>query len=373
MKTEVLRVAMRQHGVTVLALDRREIPLKGLLAHGLAAFRKVRLDPALLGTPLDEADAMNGLFPLHLDQGPAWARGRRGLVVADNVARGLEFLLEHWVPRGRQDPDEAIREVRTLRRSRAARVEALLDRLSPGEEVEVDEDAWFHAPRRRRDRDASRSCRFVLTQAAFGSRYTTVSTPQGPCFLPKAADDDVFASEGSDMAVILERTEEVRGHPIPRWDVMRYVARSRPAPIVQGCWRGHRFHGPLARQDARMLDQFEAHGRVVSVTEGDLLAAETLRARFLVKVPPMSQGRAFDRVPDLIGDLPGALMSDSRNPVPVPEDIPVIDDPAEAKEVVARINGGVFLPDASPEPIPSSFAGLEGAWLVGSLPAGRLP
>ena len=87
----------------------------------------------------------------------------------------------------------------------------------------------------------------------------------------------------------------------------------------------------------------EARGRL-----GELpLGAPDLEPRFLVAVPPPEtlEGVA-ERRPEGPAGREAALVWDSRAPVRLPPDLPVVSDPAEVRYVLARLNRGcVYLPE----------------------------
>lgn len=123
------------------------------------------------------------------------------------------------------------------------------------------------------------------------------------------------------------------GHRVPRWDVMTVGNRDDVEPVAWGFQGGRWFRCPFGRLDARVLETFDEEGPLVAVVEGDLMASESMEARFLLQVLQGAMPGDPDRVgpvPTALRDLPGALLSDSRNRVPVPEGEPVITDPAEA-------------------------------------------
>jgi hypothetical protein len=293
-------------------------------------------------------------------------------VVGASVAQALEYVLTHWVPSGQAEPDLTIGAAQAGRRPRHARIldlETALLRKQDQEDSEI-----FERSRRGRRRARLRP-KFVWTQDEFEAAFDAVPVGGRSAYLPSVGsfggDDEVPRH-----AVVVEQHLSVGGHRIPRWDVLTLGGTDDVQPVAWGFQGGRWFRSPFARVDARVLEAFEDHGRLVSVVEGDLLASEALEGRFLLRVPEGEGPADPDRpvpLPSALRSLPGALLSDSRSPVRIPDDVPLITDPGEAWSVLLRTTSGIFLPDASPCAPPRSFRQLAGAWVVGSLPAGRAP
>jgi hypothetical protein len=371
MKTTMLNVAAREAGVTVLALAAVEVTLARLAGRSLGALECVRLDPAALGAPLPTRDLRLDLVPLHLKGLARGTAGRRGIVVGASVAQALEFILANWVPSGKVEPDVTLRAAQAGRGPRHARIQALEAALLRKQESE--DYGPFERPGRRRR--ARLRPRFVWTQDEFESSFDAVSAGGRTAYLPSAG---TFGgdSEPPRHAAVVERTQVVRGHRVPRWDVLTVGSADNVEAVAWGCRDGRWFRCPFSRLDGRLLEVFEDQGRLVSVVEGDLLASETLEARFLLRVPDSPAPEDPERVgqvPVPLSGLPGALLSDSRCPVHIAGDVQVITDPREAWSVLLRTTSGIFLPDTSPCAPPRSFRQLAGAWIVGSVPAGRVP
>jgi len=372
MKTTMLKVLLRDEGVTVLARTTIEVPLARLAGRSVAAMERVRLDPASLGAPMPTRDMGLDLVPLHLKDLSQGETRRRGIVVGASVAQALEYVLTHWVPSGKDEPDLTIAAAQEQRRSRHARIRDLEAALLHKQDQE-DYEIFDSSPRGRRK--ASLGARFVWTKEEFESAFEAVSFGGRSAYLPSVRswpDED----ETTRHAVVVEQHLTVGGHRIPRWDVLAIGGRQGIQPVVWGFQGGRWFRSPFERMDARVLESFEEHGRLVSIMQGDLMASETLEGRFLLRVPEEDRRADSEHpaaLPAALRSLPGALLSDSRNPVHIPEDVPVITDPGEAWAVLLRTTSGIFLPDAAPCALPRSFRNLAGAWIVGSVPAGRVP
>lgn len=370
MKTTVLNVVAREAGVTVLAQARVEVPLARLAGRPLGALECVRLDPTALGVPLPSRDPRIDLVPLHLKGLSRRTFGRRGIVVGTSVAQALEFLLANWNPTGKHEPDVTLRAVQAERVPRHMRIRELEVTLIGSQD---EDDEPFGA--RIRSRKARLKPKFVWTQSEFESTFEAVTANGRTAFLPSAGTF-IGESKPPRHAAVVERCQIVGGHRVPRWDVLMVSSAEDVEAVAWGFQGGRWFRCPFSRLDARVLEIFEEYGRLVSVVEGDLLASETLEARFLLRVP---EGHA-PADPERVGDVPpplrrlaGALLWDSRNPVRIPDDVQVITDPREAWSVLLRTTSGIFLPDASPCTPPRSFAKLAGAWIVVGIPAGRVP
>jgi len=308
------------------------------------------------------------LVPLHLKGLARGLHGRPGIVVAATVAQAMEFLLDNWVPSGRSEPDLTLRACRASRRPRHARIRELEAALLRKQDEPAD-DLFETLPHRRRARLRPR---FVWSQEDFEESFDAVSVGRRTAYLPSANGEP----ERFRFAAVVARFQDVGGHRVPRWDVLTFGVRERGEPMASGFHEGRWFHCPLARLDARVIEAFDERGRLVSVAEGDLTASESQEARFLLRVPrgaPPADPQRVGPVPEALRGLPGALLSDSRNPVRIPEGLPLITSPAEVWAVLLRTTSGIFLPDAAPCAPPRSFRRLAGAWVVGGVPAGRVP
>lgn len=371
MKTTMLNVVAREAGVTVLALATVDVPLARLAGRSLGALECVRLDASALGAPLPSRDTRLDLVPLHLKGLARGTDGRRGIVVGASVAQALEFILANWVPSGKAEPDVTLRAAQAGRGPRHARILDLEAALLRKQDEEDDEPFG----RRGRRRRARLRPKFVWTQDEFETSFDAVSAGGRTAYLPSAG---TFGSDSEPPrhAAVVERAQVVRGHRVPRWDVLTVGSPDSVEAIAWGFHDGRWFRCPFSRLDSRLLEVFEDQGRLLSIVEGDLLAFETLEARFLLRVPEGAgpeHPEQVGEVPPALKTLPGALLADSRSPVRIPADVQVITDPRETWSVLLRTTSGIFLPDTLPCAPPRSFRQLAGAWIVGGLPAGRVP
>lgn len=366
MKVEVLTLAFHEDGVKVFVCSAASIPLRRLFESPVSALESVRLDPACLGAPAAAPDALVRieLAPLRLKGMPAAFQGREGIVVAHSTAQAMAFLLDRWEPEGDGQPDATIREVRAMRASRHKKLWELEDLL-----LKQAEDDFDFGPRRRHRRRRFRRARFVWKLDDFESTFQPVKAGRATAYLP-AQERHFPGDEPPRPYVVVERPLAVGRFQVPQWDVLSTRASEGEASArgcIGGCW----FQGPLSRVDGRVLEAFEDHGRLVNLVDGDPLAGEALQARFLVRVPRgagPSAGRVGP-VPAVAASLPAAFLLDSRLPVPLSPDLPVIDAPAEAWAVLLRTSSGVFLPDAPPATAPRSFRALAGGFVVACVPA----
>ncbi len=372
MKATMLNVVARDAGVTVLAVAPVEVPLARLVGRSLGALEQVRLDPAALGAPLPCRDTRLELVPLHLKGLGRGASSRRGIVVGSSVAQALEYVLTHWIPTGKAEPDVTLRAAQAGRGPRHVRILALETALLRKQD---DEEQELYERSRGGRRRARIRPKFVWTQDEFESSFDAVAVGGRSAYLPTVG---AFGgdSEQPRHAVVVERTQVVSSHRVPRWDVLTVSSQDTVEAVAWGFQGGAWFRCPFGRLDARLMETFEEEGRLVCIVEGDLLASETIEARFLLRVPegigPADPDRVGD-VPAALRILPGALLTDSRSPVRIPDGVPVITDPREAWSVLLRTTSGIFLPDTAPCAPPRSFQQLAGAWLVGGVPTGRVP
>jgi hypothetical protein len=364
MNADGLRISMVEQGVRVLVRCRDEIPLRRVATLPVEALESVRLDPAALGAPGEswKPRVHLELCPIRVRGMPAADRGRDGLIVARTRAQAVEFLLAAWEPQGDGEPDTSIREVRASRAARHARLRELEERL---ERHPDDDDApriLHHARRRSRPR-------FLWCQDQFDEAFLGVATRNHRLYLP-GNQRSYPGEDTAKPAAVVERFRQVGRHRIPQWDVI--VPREVDDQILcHGFLDGRWFQGPLQRVDPRILEVFDASGRLVSITEGDPLLGQTLTACFAVRVPRGGVARTSRPapVPQVAAAIPGAFLVDSRSPVALKPDLPVIDDAAGAWAVLQRTMSGIFLPDAAPATLPRCFRDLAGRYAVACVPA----
>lgn len=366
MKVEVLTLAFHEDGVKVFVRGVVGIPLRRLFETPISALESVRLDPASLGAPSAAPDALERieLAPLRLKGMPAGYQGREGIVVAHSTAQAMAFLLDRWEPEGDGQPDATIREVRAMRASRHKKLWELEDLLLRQSE----DDFAFGHHRRRRSRRFRRA-RFVWKLEDFESTFQPVKAGRATAYLP-AQERHFPGDELPRPYVVVARPLTVGRFQVPQWDVLSTRVADGEAS-ARGCIGGRWFQGPLARVDSRVLEAFEDDGRLLNLVDGDPLAGEALQARFLVRVPRgagPSAGRVGP-VPEIAAALPAAFLLDSRLPVRLSADLPVVEAPAEAWAVLLRTSSGVFLPDAPPATAPRSFRALAGGFVVACVPA----
>jgi hypothetical protein len=294
---------------------------------------------------------------------PVAHRGREGIVVAHSTAQAMSFLLDRWEPEGEFQPDATIRDVRAMRASRHKKLWELEEML-----LKQNDDEFDFVPRRHRRRRQPRA-RFVWRREDFEANFQPVNAGRASAYLP-AMERSFPGDEPPRPFVVVERPQPVGRFQVPQWDVLSPRVSDGEAS-VRGCVGGRWFQGPLSRLDARVLESFEDHGRLVNLVDGDPLAGEALAARFVVRVP-RGAGPAADRVgpvPAVAAAQPAAFLLDSRSPVALPPDLPVIDVAAEAWAVLTRTASGVFLPDAPAATAPRAFRALAGGFVVGCVPA----
>lgn len=369
MKTKALNIVARENNINILALTRLNIPLERLIGRSLGSFEFVSLDPKALGAPLFVKGIRLNMVPLHLKNLDKRQFGLRGIIVGNYAAQILQYLLENWVPSGNAEPDLTLRSLQESRVPLHSQIGALEAKFMSPSDVDDEniEPIWNDSKK------SNLLPRFIWTQREFDSTFEGVSIGGRTVYFPVAETFNV-ENTPTRLAAVIERMQVIRGLKVPRWEILTSANSGYGEPMVYGFQNGHWFHCPFSRLDMRVQEAFENHGRVVSVIEGDLLAAETLDARFILRVPetPISQDlEHIGPVPASIRGVPGALLFDSRCPVNIGNDVDVITDPKEAWSILLRTTSGIFLPDSSPCAPPRSFKQLAGAWIVGCMPAGK--
>jgi hypothetical protein len=365
MKIDGLRVGLKEGGVTAFVRARAEVPLRRLARMPVAALEAVRLDSAALGAPEDVSESSNhlDLTPLHLRGMPAIHQGRAGIVVAQTVAQGMEFLLERWEPCGEGEPDATIRELQTRRAARHVRVKELEELLLRRE----DDDDPFTG---RRPRRRHRRPQFVWAREAFEQFFEQVPARPHALYLPGRMRS--FPNEDlARPAAVVERCRIVGTHRVPQWDVLIPRETDDGQIVARGFTDGRWFQEPFSRLDPRILEGFDEAGRLVAIADGDPLVGEALDACFVVRVPRRAaprDARTSGGVQGIAAQFPGVFLVDSRSPVVLRPDLPVIDDAAEAWAVLLRTTSGVFMPDAAPTALPKAFRALAGQYVVACVP-----
>ena len=365
MRIEGLKVGMREGGVTVFVRARSEVPLRRLAQMPVAALETVRLDSAALGAPEDVSESSNPMemTALHLRGLPAADQGRQGIVVAQTVAQGIEFLLERWEPRGDGEPDATIQELQTRRAARHIRVRELEELLLQ----RTDEEYPFTGRKRRR---RFHRPRFVWTRESFDSLFERVPANAFSLYLP-GRERSFPGEDQARPAAVVDRVRLVGGHRVPQWDVLIPRETDDGQIVARGFVEGRWFHAPFSRLDPRILEGFDDAGRLVAIADGDPLVGEALEACFLVRVPRRAAPRNVresSRVQGRAAEFPGLFLVDSRSPIALRPDLPVIEDAAEAWAVLLRTTSGVFMPDAAPTALPKAFRALAGQYVVACVP-----
>ena len=361
------QVVVQDGDVSVMVEAEREVPLDALLSMQLAAGPLVRLDPALCGSPIEHpvADEIVHGVPLHLRGIDDAASGRNGFVVAQSVRRGLAWLADHWQPAGTGAVDVAVRSLRRRRAPEDEQVTRLGLLLVPTEDDDEDpcrrrcDPSPGELPRRAviGRRDFERVCHEVPgTRGRFHVRVqqNRMMDPEG----------------GNRIAVVIERASRVLDRSVPRWDLLTVAGHASYGRVNTRCCRDGQWTAtPLARLDPRDREEFEREGRLVRFRNTDLTQGAVLRPQFLLLVPDALEGTPDAcMLPAAASDLPGAFLLDSRFPLDLPVDLPLVEDPSEAWAVLLRTTAGVFLPDAGPRAVPKAFHSLAGSWLVGCTP-----
>jgi len=385
MRTTGYATVLRDADVTVLVACERDVPLDGLLMMSRVAGTPVRLDPALCGAPVDAGpdDEGPGGVPLHLKDLPEDAFGQPGIVVAHSRRDALTWMAVHWSPRGAGPVDRTVRSLRR-RHAQASEIVAALERLLTSRDGSDDDD---ERPTRSRAYPMPSVLRgSVLGRREFDRDHDEVPGTRGR-FHVRMLERTPFGPSGQGAAVVvLDRVDRVSGRDVPRWDLMWLPVGGHDhlGGIVRTFRDGRWTAVPRSRLDPRDRERFEADGRLVRFVAGDLTQGAVLQPRFLLRVPDAladgDVGKADDGRDDtgdlpcpVAASLPGAFLVDSRFPLDLPPDLPLVEDPPAAWAVLRRTTGGVFLPDAAPRALPDAFRALAGAWLVGCTPRMEVP
>lgn len=365
MTIEGLALALQEKGIQVFVRREARVPLRVALKEPVAPLQEVRL--GVLGVPeaglLEET--MVKTTPMRIRGLPPDTRVRPGLIVAPSVYEAAAFLYDRFEPRGSHDVDSLVRDARARKGSKYARVEWLAERLS--HQDSEDDDEMPFVVRRQADR---RLGGFLWKWEDFRRRFRSLSRSNPRVMLP-VWETRFRHHDGPAFCVVVEKTRTIRGHRVPRWDLLMAQQTRDSHLVIRGCHEGRWFDIPFSQADPRMTEAFDDGGRLLRMTEGDLLFGEFLAPRFVVRVPrgkPTRASGAEAALPQVARGLWAAYLLDSRYPQDLPDDLPVVEDPVEAWAILLRTTGGVFLPDAAATDPPEAIRRLSGTYLVASVP-----
>lgn len=356
-------------GVTVLERAEAELPLARVCAERVGSLDL--LEPPGLARLYAEpsswegAGVWNAYAPLRYRA----ARGRvrslpAGLLRYASLSELIEFLLERLLPLDGEPLAQAVRNARETPSSARAVLEEFV--LCGGD---PDPRPW-----RRRRRHAARGAPDRPLPLASCGELTEALHPH----LTSGRRKLLFpASYGyrRGPVVVRDHLQRVSGAQVPRSSYLVWAQEGdawsdAPCPLLacdgqQVRWlRGPGDLPPAARQG------FDGDGRMYRSADFDVLPLVHLRARCLVPVPPRAALSAALGQAERLGS-PHRLLErpayvlDSREPLLLRGDEPIVDAPEAAAFVLARTTRAIFVPDDRPQTaLPLERLPARGGFLV---------
>ncbi len=335
----------------VLEVAEIELPLEHVVHEELAPLEDAGL-PLQTPPPRRGRRGRYGYSRRHRDPVPARVTLRpgragepggsfTGLVVYRSRAALIDYLLNRWDPCGAGELDDRIRALRRSRRTVAERriaLESLLARLD--ERCGPDGPPLVEAD--------------TLDVRQHG--WEPVQRDGLTCW---------FRGRGEALVLTIDREVTVAGVPVVghEWLVIASGPERAALHIDRGVTRRHERYDlvPLA-----VRHRFDGHGRAWPPSLRGQVPLAELWPRFLVRVPDDLD--ATDPVGPADPDLPPCFLVEPwrvGDPARLARDLPVIDDPAAARAVLARTLDEVYLP-GNPPVVDAPRA--AGPLLVGALP-----
>lgn len=243
-----------------------------------------------------------------------------------------------------------------------------------------------HRPRRYR-----RSEPMLPLPIAKLFRYTPYYPERGgrraTYYLAQSGGSDRWPVYGAAMAA------RIHGHDVPRMAYFTFTG-DRQGHVV--CERGessliffdgekHLFLDGWMDVDAAMAEVFDQAGTLYGSCDYDLFPPAHMKARCLVRVPgrkalgghvkkrrprqtPMSGRSGPPCGCDLLASP--AYVFDSRRPIALTGDEPVLDDPACAAAVLSCLSRGIYIPNDNPRPLPEGGLPEKSSYLILAQPGG---
>jgi hypothetical protein len=330
------------------------LPLKTFLEDDILSMESCRLDSAAFGAPGGLPFTGLDVQPLFVADLPPEHFGRPGLIVASNPVQACQFMAAHWVPQGFGALDVAVRATQVAGDNGHHRFDAMVPF------IERESDDWLMDPREGEPQA------MVILRSKFEKAFRRFGKGVEQVYLPARSRRHRRKACGF-VAVIREHGRRIRGRSVPGWDML-LSAGAAESGRVSSCFDGRWREGLLRQLEPSIREPFEREGRMVEFIEGDVSHFGAWAAQVLVKVPRRWPRQAGD-VPVEAGRLPAAWLVDSRCPLQIPADVPLVERPADAAAILSRVTRSVFLPDGVPGPVPPAIRAMGGSWLALCTPA----
>lgn len=292
-----------------------------------------------------------------------------GLLAIDDWWTALTFLRDHWQVGAHPAIDAAVEAWRAGDAQAPMRLEHEIQQT----QRRARDDRFG---RRRRGRRRPRIVQGVIAPILIGeeARGLDWSTLDGSPYLVGSGQIVVPTHQQTRPVLAAEIDVAIGGRAIPRWQLL--VATEdwqRPAhEHAVSYWlfdgRRGRFLQRLEEAELEAPAHLLRHGRLQAAFPLDVMPQTHLVPRALVRVPSQ------DEVEALGGDADGpaphpllgrpAIVRDSRSPIELPDALPILDDPAIGRWLIARTRDGIMLPVDDARSVARLEPGEESGWAV---------
>lgn len=358
--------------VRLYELEEIQAPLRDLRERGGMAIEALELPiwGVLSGRDADEDLWARAAVPqpLHLRIGDDDLQVN-GLLAVDDWWTALTFLRDHWQTGSHPAIDSLVDAWRAGDPQAPMRLEFAIQAASQR----------AHHIRARSRRRGRRRVQLPSADApplmiGAAARELEWSTWDGSVYIA-GSGQTVLPTHSSTTPVLAAEVEVTIGNrAIRRWQLLVATddwdkpRHEHPASYWLFDGRKGRFLRRLDDADSEAPAHLLRFGRLQAAFPLDVMPQTHLVPRALVRVPSLEEAEAgmgdLDApVPHPLLDRP-AIVRDSRSPIKIPDDIPVVDDPSIGCWLIARTRAGVFLPQDGVRSATGLELGDEGAWAV---------
>ena len=280
----------------------------------------------------------------------------RGCLFYESISELVDFLLHRYEP----PPDLPVgRLMAALKQDPLGRRKL--------EEMISRENFRFHRRRLSRTSESHEERPPICNKGDFLHREgTAVLQREGTFFFPRVS--------GQDGVTYVRPTRLQRGrHAIPRHEILfnhvdwdeKDVEKETSVVHFDGnrAW----YYRSRARVPQRVLARLDTGGSAYPGSAFAFLPRIGLRARCLVRIPARSVLATYDqaaRRPRHRVLRSPALVCDSREPIPIPRGVPIINTPDAARFVLSRLVNGFYLPADAAVPLSMGHWPEDDSYLV---------
>ena len=306
------------------AVDEEFGPLEEPEEHGVAVSFSQRRVVRRFRRHRSHDDEVPGPLSLRGEGARGAVETKTGLIVYGSRSALIDFLLARWAPVGTSELDEHLREIQGGRSTAAQRRVAL--------------EAFIH-----KSEGCQPGRRLPLVEAD-----SLDLNNHGWVRLDTRGETHYCRARSEALAVAIERTMEVGELAVPylEWLIVGTGHKSRVLHIDRGVTR--RYNGYDKVPDA-VYRRFDEHGRGWPTTARGRVPMAEMWPRFVLRIPEHMD--CTDVVAGVDEGLPPCFLLEPQllsDPMRLAADLPVLDDPAAVRAVLARTVGGVYLPQNPP-------------------------